>query len=92
MGKPLGYKGETCAEALKDAIEPGEVVPYHELFERVRSRGSWKAGAINQHMMSCVVNLPPARRHWKGRKPFLFLRPDGQYEVFNSKMHPRPIE
>jgi len=42
--------------------------------------------------MSCVVNLPAARRHWRKRMPFLFLRPDGLYELYDPKRHPRVVE
>jgi hypothetical protein len=92
MSKAKGYKGETCAEAIRDAVSPGEVISYSTLFDRVRAMGAWKESAINQHLMSCVVNLPPARKHWKSRKPFLFLRPDGQYELFDRFKHPVTIE
>ena len=38
-----------------------------------------------------IVNLPPARRHWKNMQPFLFLRPDGRYEICNRAKHPETI-
>lgn len=92
MARPKGYRGETCAEAIRDSISPGEVVPYSVFYKRVQEKGAWKDGAINQHLMSCVVNLPPARRQWKWRKPFLFIRPDGQYELYVPGKHPATIE
>jgi hypothetical protein len=70
---------------------PGEVVTFSDLYARVRRKGSWKDGAIWQHLMSCVVNLPPARKHWKSTKPFLFIRPDGAYELYNPQVHPKVI-
>jgi len=90
MGK--GYRGETCAEAIRASIEPGEIVAFCEFFARVKRKGAWKDSTVHQHLMSCVVNLPPARRHWKSRNPFLFLRGDGRYELYNSKKHPEVME
>ncbi len=51
MSKAKGYKGETCAEAIRDAVSPGEVISYSTLFDRVRAMGAWKESAINQHLM-----------------------------------------
>jgi hypothetical protein len=87
-----GHRGQTCAEALRSAMGPGEVLTASELFERVRAQGSWKDGTIWQHMMSTVMNLPPARRHWPWRQPFLFLRGDGRYELYSAAKHPAVIE
>jgi hypothetical protein len=42
--------------------------------------------------MSCVTNLPPARRHWKGRQPLLFLHGDGRYELYDEKVHPQVVD
>ena len=41
--------------------------------------------------MPLVVNLPPARDHRKSAQPFLFLRPDGQYEFCNPLRHPKTL-
>lgn len=87
-----GYQGESCAEAIKASFRPGEIRPFSEIFKRTRERGPWKDETIWQHLMSLVVNLPPARRHWGGANPFLFLRPDGQYELHDSKRHPKIVE
>ncbi len=92
MAKAKGYHGETCAKALRNSILQGEIVTYTELFARVREKGEWRDGTINQHMMSCVVNLPPARYHWKRRKPFLFIHSDGRYEAYRASIHPEVIE
>jgi len=88
MSRGKGYNGETCAEAIRSEMKPAEVVGLSELFRRVRSRGTWKDDTIWQKLMSHVVNMPPARYHWRSAKPFLFLRPDGCYELYNSEVHP----
>ena len=83
-----GYKGESCKEAIRDAFQPGRVLCASELYDAVRRAGEWSESTITQHMMACIVNLPPARRHWEGIKPFLFLRGDGRYELYNPHVHP----
>ena len=92
VGKAKGKTGESCAQALQDSIESGEVVGFTDLFERVKAKGSWSDDTISLHLMSCVVNLPPARRRWPSRKPFLFLRPDGRYELYNQQTHAAVLE
>lgn len=87
-----GYKGESCAEAVRACFGVGDVLRFSELVERVRKRGSWKPTAIWLHLMALVVNLPPARHHFPRVEPFLFLRPDGQYEIYDQAKHPRVIE
>ncbi len=89
---PLGYQGETCAQAVRDSMRAGEVVSFATLYRRVKAKGAWQDDTILQHLMSCVVNLPAARKRWRSRKPFLFLRPDGQYELYDPKRHPRVVE
>jgi hypothetical protein len=86
---PKGNSGETCAEAIRAVISNSEVVTYSELFRRVRQRGSWKNETIWQHLMSLVVNLPPARHHWKNSDPFLYLHGDGRYELYDGRVHPQ---
>ncbi len=76
-----GAKGETCAQAIRAEIEPGETVTFPKLFGRIKRRGKWKNSTIWQHLMFLVVNLPPARHHWPNSKPFLFLHADGRYEL-----------
>jgi len=84
-----GRQGESCRDAIKVAILPGEVVVYKELFRRVKEMGSWSDETIWQHLMSLVVNLPPARHHWKKSDPFLFLHGDGRYQLYDERIHPR---
>ena len=84
----IGVHGEPCSEAIRTSIAPAEIVTFTDLFDRVRKRGRWKENTIWRHLMSCVVNLPPARHEWPGTKPFLFLHPDGRYELFNPQKHP----
>ena len=79
---PKGKNGESCNEAVRAVISTDEVVSFAELFGRVRERGNWTDSTIYQHLMSLVVNLPPARHHWKNSKPFLFLHADGRYELY----------
>lgn len=92
MAGGKGYKGETCAEAIRSSIGSGEVLPFTELIRRVKPKGPWKDDTLWQHLMSRVVNLPPARYRWRSAKPFLFLRPDGRYELYNSDVHPQVQE
>lgn len=87
-----GHHGESCAEAIQKAMKPGEILTFKELFNQVKQKGSWKDETIWQHLMLLVVNLPPARYHWKKSKPFLFIRGDGRYELYDPKIHPDVIE
>jgi hypothetical protein len=89
---PKGYKGETCAEAYKASITHGEALRFSELVKRVAKRGPWKEETLVQHGMQLVVNLPPARIHWKSAKPFLLVRADGRYELYDAKRHPKVEE
>ncbi len=89
---PKGNQGGTCAEAIRAVMNHGEIVTFSELFKRVRGRGSWKKETIWQHLMSCVVNLPPARHHWPSAEPFLFLHGDGRYELYDERVHPEVRE
>ena len=88
----LGYAGETCAEAVRLSIDPGEVLRYSVLRERVAAKGAWRVATIRRHLMSCIVNLPPARFEWESREPFLFIRPDGRYELHDPAKHPAVID
>lgn len=67
---------------------PGEAYSFSALYNQLKERGDWKEETIWQHLMSVVVNLVPARLHWHNVKPFLFLRGDGQYELYDSRKHP----
>jgi len=86
-----GHKGESCSAAIRNSIRPGEILSFAEVYKRVRDHGTWSDETIWQHLMAVVVNLPPARFHWKGVEPFLFIRPDGRYEVYNPQVHPEII-
>jgi hypothetical protein len=85
-----GDGGQTCATAVRAAFRPGEVLTFSELVERVKRQGGWQDATIWQHLMSLVVNLPPARFQWPNASPFLFLREDGRYEVHDPGRHPSP--
>jgi hypothetical protein len=87
-----GYHGESCAEAIYSSLKPGEAVTFSELYKRVKRRGSWKDETVWQHMMGLIVNLPPARYHWKSMMPFLFLRGDGIFELYDPQKHPKTIQ
>lgn len=86
---PKGHQGETCAEAIRAVVRAGEILTFSELFGRVKRRGSWRDETVWQHLMSLVINLPPARRHWPTSNPFLFLHGDGRYELYDAKVHPQ---
>ena len=85
-----GHKGESCTEAIRSSIRPGEIMTALELFNRIRELGKWSADTIWQHLIAHVVNLLPARHHYTGFEPFLFLHEDGRYELFNPDIHPKP--
>jgi hypothetical protein len=87
-----GFQGESCADAIHSSLKPGEVVTYSELYKRVKQKGSWKDETVWQHMMGLLVNLPPARRHWKTMDPFLIVHADGRYELYDPKKHPKTVE
>ena len=86
-----GFKGESCSEAIREIVKPGEIYSFTELFHQIKEKGDWKDETIWQHLMSVVVNLVPARYRWLSIKPFLFLRGDGQYELFDSRKHPEIV-
>ena len=87
-----GYKGESCAEAVRTSINNPEILSFNEFFNRVRLLGNWSDETIWQHLMRLVVNLVPARYHWKGTEQFLFLHHDGRYELYDPKKHPVVVE
>jgi hypothetical protein len=87
-----GNHGESCGEAIRSSLKPEEVVTFSELYKRIKQKGNWKAETIWQHLMGLIVNLPPARHHWKTVVPFLFLRGDGRYELYDPQKHPKTIE
>ena len=59
---PLGYQDETCAEAIRESLMAGEVVTFEILYRLIKAKGAWQDDTILQDLMSCVVNLPAARR------------------------------
>lgn len=85
MGK--GDEGQ-CAEAVRAMMRPGDRKTFAELFEATRRMESWKEDTIRQVLMSRVVNLVPARYHWRSAIPFLFLNGDGTYELYDPSRHP----
>lgn len=86
-----GTAGETCAQAIRASLRPGEIVRFTVLVERVKKRGCWKDETIWQNLMGCVVNLPPARLHWS-HVPFLFVHGDGRYELYDERRHPAVVD
>jgi hypothetical protein len=86
-----GHKGESCIEAIRSSIKSGEIITAYTLFDRIRQLGSWSADTIWQHLIAHLVNLTPARHHYRSFEPFLFLHEDGRYEVYNPEIHPRLI-
>ena len=85
-----GHKGESCTEAIRSSIKPGEILTAHELFARIKDLGKWSADTIWQHLIAHLVNLTPAHHHYSGFEPFLFLHEDGRYEVYDPEIHPKP--
>ena len=87
-----GIQGQSCAEAIRTCFAGGKgILSYSQIFAQVKQQGSWKDITIWRHLMSLVVNLIPARYEWTNDK-FLFLRPDGQYEIYDPAKHPNTIE
>ena len=80
-----GYKGETCTQAIKAVIEPGDLLTAAELFNRVRSLGTWTEDTIWQHLIAHVVNHPAARHHYAGFEPFLYLHTDPVERALSDK-------
>ena len=91
MGK--GYKGETCAEAIEKAIHLlGNRASAEDVFAQVRKMGSWTENNIWQELIAHIVNLPPSYKHYymvPPEKRFLFLREDGNYELYKPEWHGR---
>jgi len=83
-----GYNKESCYEAIIKCFVDEKPRQFSNILAEVKKLGSWKEQTICLHMMSMVVNLPPARLHWPNRTPVLFLRPDGQYELYDETKCP----
>ncbi len=80
----------SCREAIKKIILEfgGGPVTAEELFNKVKAIGNWSDDTIWQHLMSLVVNLPPAYKHRPNTpEKFLFLREDGKYETYDPNKH-----
>jgi hypothetical protein len=86
-----GYRGQTCAEAIKSCFTGRAVLAASVIFKEVQAQGDWAAGHIWLSLVSLVENLPPARHRWPAADPFLFLRPDGQYEMYHAKRRPKVV-
>jgi len=88
-----GYNGQSCSEAIYNFVKLSDhPVSYSEIQKGIRSTGDWKDITIWRITMSNVVNLIPARFEWPSSHPFLFLRSDGKYELYNKDKHPAPTE
>jgi hypothetical protein len=91
MAGGKGVNGQTCEQLIHKAItQVGSPCDSDNLFEEVKRKWTGKDDAIWQHLMSCVVNLPPAYFHWPKKKEedrFLLLREDGRYELYNPSKH-----
>jgi len=88
-----GFEGQSCSESIEGFVsQAGHPVTYSEIHNGIRSKGNWKDITIWRIIMSNIVNLVPARYEWKNSHPFLFLRPDGRYEMYDSSKHPAVLE
>ncbi len=91
MGKGRTYEPETCAGAIRKALEKSAGrATAEELFNHVQRLGHWTDDSIWQEMMSHTVNLPPSYHHYALVVPaqrFLFLREDGNYELYDPSWH-----
>jgi hypothetical protein len=93
MGK--GFNGESLSRALHSIVqsEPERVFSFSEIVSAVKKRGTWADDTIWQNLMAHVRNLVPAKYHWNEyQERFLFLHPDGRYELYNPEIHPEVIE
>ena len=84
---------ETCPAALRQALaQMGGRASAQTLFEQVKKLGHWTDSAIWQTMFSHSVNVP-ASYHLYGMvtptQRFLFLREDGNYEMYDRNWHGR---
>ncbi len=88
-----GFHRESLREALSAIVQPDTVMSFSELIVEIKKRGPWKDDTIYQNLMSHVRNLVPAKFHWHdGQERLLFLRPDGRYERYDQRIHPKVIE
>ncbi len=84
---------ETCPGALRTALaQMGNRASAQALFEQVKKQGHWTDGAIWQTITSHTINFPPSYHMYSMVTPaqrFLFLREDGNYELYNRDWHGR---
>jgi hypothetical protein len=84
---------ETCPSALRSAlVQMGNRASAQALVEQVRKKGHWTDGNIWQTVISHTVNFPPSYHMYSMVTPaqrFLFLREDGNYEMYDRNWHGR---
>lgn len=88
-----GYQGQSCQEEIynfvSNAVGP---VTYSEIHRALSNKEIGKTITVWRILMSVIVNLIPARHEWESSRPFLFLRPDGRFELYDKNKHPAVIE
>lgn len=86
-----GHHGETCAESIRESLKYlGNRATASDLFNEIKKRGTWSDDNIWQELLSYAVNLPGSYGHWpqvSSDKRFLFIREDGNYELYDPKWH-----
>jgi len=84
-----GPKGETCSDAIEQAVKSLKIASARDIFNWVRQKyfGCWTDDHIWQDIMASTVNLVPAHEHWVNAKRFLFLHEDGRFELYDPKIH-----
>jgi hypothetical protein len=91
MGRSLGYDGRSCADNIREIVGERGLISFAEMTPELTKRGAWSENNVAQQAMASIVNLPPARLRWNST-PFLFLRPDGRFELFDPLRHPATVE
>jgi hypothetical protein len=93
MGRGRSYEPETCSGALMSALaKMGNRATSQDLFNQVKKLGHWTDVNIWQEILSHTINLPPSYRVFPAITPaqrFLFLREDGNYEMYDMNWHGR---
>jgi hypothetical protein len=86
MGK--GYHDETCPEVMLEIVRTHQPLKFADLFDMVSRRGTWSPNTICRQAMKWTINLAPAYLEWPASQPrFLFLRPDGLFELYDEQAH-----
>ena len=84
---------ETCPGALYSTlVKMGSRSSAQALFEQVRRLGHWTDSHIWQSMLAHTVNVPSSHYLFGLVTPdqrFLFLRDDGNYELYDAGWHGR---